>query len=214
MSADEIGNCRRGPAIVDRREASAGHHAQQLDIEMAARSDAESPVVHFARMRLAVSDQFADGLRRDAGMHDQRLRAVAEAADRLEIAERIIFQVRVEMRAHHERRVGTDQQGVTVRRCAQHDLGSELRVRARPVVDDDLLTPALGETLAEQPGDDIGDAAGGIWHHDAHRLGRIGLRRTRRAACDPHDQGGDDARCDAMRCPRGHRLFPPTDTCF
>src|SRR5262249_13076413 len=57
------------------------------------------------------------------------------------------------------------------------DLGTDLAVGARPVVDHDLLAECLAELLAEGARHDVGDAAGRIGNHDADRLGRIRLSR-------------------------------------
>ena len=49
-----------------------------------------------------------------------------------------------------------------------------------PVVNDDLLAPALGQLLADQAGQDIGGAPGRIGIDHADRPVRVGLLRRGR----------------------------------
>ena len=178
VAADEIGDRGGRAAIMHGRELGPGHAFQQDDVEVAARPDAEGSVVEFARPLLGEVDEVAERAHRQRRVHDQGLRADAQAGDRDEIIDRIVGELAVGVGRGHERRIGRDQQGVTVG-CGSGDVfGAHLTgAAARLVFDHDLLAPALRQPLAESARDHVGDAAGREWHDDTNRLAGIGLRR-------------------------------------
>src|SRR6266480_5878539 len=55
-------------------------------------------------------------------------------------------------------------------------IGQKLSVRSGLVLDHELLAPALGELLADEARDGVGQTARRIAHDHAHRLVRIALR--------------------------------------
>ena len=78
---------------------------------------------------------------------------------------------------------------VAVRRALRHDLGAHHAVRAAPVLDDDLLTPGLGQLLADDARQDIRRSARTERNHDANGLRRVRLRARADAGQRQHDCG-------------------------
>ena len=110
---------------------------------------------------------------------DQRGRHERDQRDRHEILERIVGELAVEERIHHQRAVDRHQQRVAVGRRLRHRLGADDGVRSRPVVDDDLLAQILAHLLADEPAEEIGGPAGRERDHQRDLPRRIGLRRRR-----------------------------------
>ncbi len=79
------------------------------------------------------------------------------------------------VRAH-----GAHQQRVAVRRRLGHDVGADVAAGAGAVLHDELLAEGLGQFGRQRARQDVGGAAGGEGHHDAHRLGGPGALRLRR----------------------------------
>jgi hypothetical protein len=59
-----------------------------------------------------------------------------------------------------------------VRRRLGHIGATDQAARTRPVLDDDVLPEAFGQTRCEQAADDIGVAARSEWGDEAHRAQR------------------------------------------
>jgi hypothetical protein len=85
----------------------------------------------------------------------------------------------------------SQQQGITVRRCAHHCLGADDAPCAAAVVDDDLLADDFRHFRDEDAPDDVGVAAGGEWDHHAYRLCRVILRQGRAVRGDQCDCCGN-----------------------
>src|SRR5262249_19803389 len=68
------------------------------------------------------------------------------------------------------------EQRVAVGGCLHDRLGGDVAAGARPILDDELLAETLRKPLPDQPRDNVGGAAGGKSHQQAHRPRRIGLR--------------------------------------
>src|SRR6185312_5621431 len=80
---------------------------------------------------------------------------------------------------HHE--------GVAVGRRLQHRVGPGDAVRARSVLDEDVLSPGFGELLRELPADDVGAAARRVGNDDSN-----GLRRELRVRGGREQNTGDE----------------------
>jgi hypothetical protein len=62
---------------------------------------------------------------------------------------------------------------VAVRRRFRHEVGSDQGAAAGPVVEDELLSPAFGELLADHPADQAGGASGSVAADETH--GTVGI---------------------------------------
>jgi hypothetical protein len=91
------------------------------------------------------------------------------------------------------RRVGSHQQGVTVRRAARDLLRAETAERAAAVLDHDRLSQLFLQALADQARDLIGTGAGGKRHDDLDLprrivVGGVGVRPRK----SEQDQTGEN----------------------
>ena len=99
-----------------------------------------------------------------------------DAGDRGDVADEVELQIIVE-RGVDRVRHGGEQQRVAVGRGADHGLGADIAAGAGAVFDHEGLPEPLVEPLADQPRRDVDAAAGGKTGNDAHRPGRVILRR-------------------------------------
>ena len=120
-------------------------------------------------------------------MRDQRLVEYGEPGDRLEILDRVVTELAVEVRIHREGHVWPEQEGVAVGRGLGDVFGGELGVAAGLVLDDDLLVPGLRQLPRDCARGGIRCAARRRGHDDAHRPGRKGLRIREGRAADESD---------------------------
>src|SRR5262249_10742569 len=99
---------------------------------------------------------------------------------RLEIAQRIIFDVLIGGDIDGQRRVGREEQRVAIGRRLGHEVGPDVAAGAGAVFDDDRLAPGFRQPRPQETGQDIDRAARRIGHDDANRMvGIIGLRKGR-----------------------------------
>jgi hypothetical protein len=106
--------------------------------------------------------------------HD--IRRDRDQRHRREILDRIIRHLGVEAGIDDEAGAdGHDRVAVRGHAC---DLSSRnVAAGAADVLDEELMAEVVGKLLRHDAGDGIGRSAGGKADHDAHRLGRIALRR-------------------------------------
>src|SRR5262245_2526650 len=122
-----------------------------------------------------------------------------EARDRSDVADEIEIEVVVERRvdcvsgANQEKRVA-------IRRRAYDRLSADIAVRARPVLDDELLAEPLREPLTHQARGDVVTATGGVSNNPAHRPRWIGLRESEARHAR---ECGSSARCQMQECAAG-----------
>ena len=109
-------------------------------------------------------------------MHHQRIRRVADQADRRKILARIVAGVLVERGTDCERPGVTQQQRVTVRIALGDRLGAHRAAGAGAIVDHDLLAEQFAHLVGNGAADDRGAAAGREWNDQRDRAGGIVLR--------------------------------------
>ncbi len=73
-------------------------------------------------------------------------------------------------------RTGSQKERIAIGRRPHDGLCGDVGASARSVLDDEWLTEALREPLADQSGGDVDPSAGSVADEDAHRPGRIGFR--------------------------------------
>ena len=96
----------------------------------------------------------------------------------LEILERVIGDLVVKARIDRKR-IGRQQQRISVRVCACDPCEADIAARAAAVLDDDRLAQRLAERLLYDPGDDVVGAA--RRERDDERYRPLGVGRERRA---------------------------------
>src|ERR1035437_10396692 len=86
----------------------------------------------------------------------------------------------------------THQQGIAVG-CRSRGFGRAYgAARARPVVDDDLLSPGCGEFLSDDAGEKVGRASRWKGNDHAYGFAWIRLRLRQRAACGRDEPSGHE----------------------
>ena len=89
----------------------------------------------------------------------------------------IVDQLREQRWVRGKGRIGRNEKGQPVGRRPLDGLRADARVAARAIFDDDRLAPHLLQTLANDAGHDVCDAAGWNWDDQLNGATRIILRR-------------------------------------
>jgi hypothetical protein len=131
-------------------------------------------------------------------------------ADRSDHRDHVLHHVHacraVDVRIDDRQAVIGVKQRVAVGSGLRHDLGRDVAVRPRPIVDHDALPEADTERLANRPCDEIGRASGRITDHEMDRPRWIRLRlRDDRLAESPADA---IASAEMTRCMRRFMTYP------
>src|SRR5262249_11736173 len=137
---------------------------------------------------------------------DLNKRSVAYARDRRSILD----EIEIELIVKHvgDPVSGNDQkQRMAVGGRMRHCLGSDLPLRARPVLDDEWLAETLRQPLTNQAREDVGWTAGRKADHDPHRPRRVGLRES--DARDDRQRGGARGQTEKISAGKFH-LNPPS----
>ena len=136
---------------------------------------ADRAVVDPAGILPGVVDQLAHRARREVGPRDEHQVGRDYPRHGSEILRRVVGQPGIEILVQREHGIGGEQVVVAIRRRLGDVLRGDDLVRARLVLDDDLLAPGLGELLAHAAHQQVGRAARGVGHDDANGFGGIGL---------------------------------------
>ncbi len=155
--------------------------------EIRGAGDARRREVEVPRLLLGARDEVGERVAREIGRHDRDQRHRSHPRDTGEVLHRVELDRLVDG-ACDGVAVGRQHQRVAVGRALGDRGGSR---QTRPVLDDDLLLPQVGELVGEDAGEPVGDAAGGERNHDAHDLVGVGLRR-----------GAGDSGCQGSQHPR------------
>ena len=166
VAAEQVGHCLRGAFIRDVHESDAGHIAEQRARKIGGRTVAGRCVVQLTGLRFRERAEFLDVGGRQAGIRGEYQRSGADDSNRREIALAVVWH------RFDEAGIGCDgtrdeDHRVTVGRCLDREFGAYDAVRARPVVDDDLVVDILAQVLRDEPRHDVGVAAGSVRHDQA-----------------------------------------------
>ena len=148
------------------------------------------------------------------------LRDRGQQRHRLEVALRVVGEVRVDHRVHRHGAVVRHQQRVAVGRRLRRRLGADDHGGARAVLDHHRLAPELGELGRHHPRGGVDRAAGRGRHDDAHGAVGIALRGGRRRRGERRERGDQRAAANGVagmavahglpfRCPRRLRADLP-----
>ena len=116
-------------------------------------------------------------------MHDEDERHLGRSRDRGEIAQGIVTGVGIEVRVDRQRALMAERDRVTVGCCFRAKRCTDVALRAAAVIDDDLLTPELGQLRSEHTSEPVRSAARRKRHDEAHGFRGIALGRECR--CHP-----------------------------
>ena len=172
--------------------------------DMARRAGAGRTEIDLAGIGLGVRNQFSDGFRRERGIHHQRVRRIADQADRREILARIVADALVERGPDRERAGVTQHQRVAVGLALGDRAGADSAAGAGAVVDHDLFTEQLTHLVGDAAADDRGRAARRKGNDERDRARRIVLRAGAVETCGESDRDSD---CDPFGC--NLHLEPP-----
>ena len=140
------------------------------------RTDAGMGRVELVRVGLGVADELLEvgGRQAVAGHKNDRLRV--DQANRLEILQRLVGEVRHQGDRRGVRSNVAEAQRVAVR-CGARDAGGAGRAAgAADILDHELLSESLRENVRHDAPGDIGGAAGGERHDQGAGTRRIALR--------------------------------------
>ena len=120
---------------------------------MAGGAGAGRAEIDLAGIGFRISNKFGDGLGRKRRIDHQRIRRVADQADRREILARVVADILVERGADRQRAGIAQHQRVAVGFAFGDRLGADRAAGARTVVDHDLLakqfTHLVGDATAD-----------------------------------------------------------------
>ena len=173
MARDHVAQRGAAAAIRNVPDVGAGHALEQFHIDVMRRAHAARRIAELARLGLGELDELGHRVRRQRRVDDQHERHRGDERDRRKINERIVRQLLVDARVEGQRRARRRQQRVTVGRGARHIGAAGGGALPGAVLDDEGLAQLPFEALRQEPRQRVGSAAGGVRHHDAHRLGRV-----------------------------------------
>src|SRR5262245_24289085 len=142
---------------------------------MVSGTDASRRHVDVGGIGFGIGDELGDRLDRYRGIHLYEKGLAMNARDRGDVADQIEIELVVERSIDGVHRCGHKER-IPVRGRVYDRLGGDIASRARPILDDKLLTETLRQPLSYQARHDVGGTTGGKSDDDAHRPRRIGLR--------------------------------------
>ena len=170
-AAQHVLQQRRLPAVMHRGHVEALEVGEGLGQRMAGGARRIGPEGELLALR--PGDEILQRLRRAVLADAQRQRRGAELAEEGEVVELVGPAPQHDRRLHEIRDV--EQDGVAVRRGVLHRLGADQPAGAGAVLDHHGLAEDAGHRLGDQPGPDVGGAAG-RQRHD-HADGAVGKGR-------------------------------------
>ena len=182
LAGEEVLHRRRAALVGDVHHVDAGHRLEELAGEMPGRAGRARAERERAGLRPRVVDQLAHRLHRQRGVDDEDVRHLRDQRHRHEVLLRVVRDLRVQARVDRVRAHRAHQQRVAVAGRLGDEVRADAAARAGAVVDDDRLAPRLLQLLRDAAAHDVERPAGRERHHEADRLGRIGLRGGRRRA--------------------------------
>ncbi len=203
VAAHHVQQGRTRAAVGHVQHVGAGHALEQFAREVDGGAVAAGGHVELARMGLGVADEVLharDALRaRLLGIDFHHVRHRGHQRDRHEVLDGVVGQLAVERAVDAVGAHGAHEQRVAVGWRLGDDLRADVAARARAVVHHELLTEGAAQFGRDGPREDVGGAAGGEGHDDAHGLGRPrvgargGLPGRERGAREQRAAQGDGA---------------------
>ena len=179
LSAHQIGERCGHPFVRDIDHLDSGVIQKHFCDDMRRGTVARIGIVHLPRLRPRQLHELSQCFRRHRGMHDHHPGQTAHQGDRCEVALKIKRQLRIQMR-ERDKRGGREQPGVTISRRLRHGFAGDDATGGGPLIDYQLLSPYLGEFLADHAREQIRRRP----EYQTHRPHRIILCLCRR--CNGH----------------------------
>src|SRR6516162_2794928 len=132
---------------VPREISRCNHHLEQFTGDMVSGTNAAGPHVDLARVRFGICDELGNRLDRYRGIHLHEKRLAMNARDRGDVAEQIEIELLVKCSVDGVHRSGHKER-IPVRGRVYDRLGGDIASRARPILDDKLLTETLRQPLS------------------------------------------------------------------
>ena len=208
-----------GALVGNMHQRDAGGAGEIFAGDVARGAGAGRAEIDLAGIGLGIGDQFGDGFGRKRRIHHQRIRRVADQADRRKILARIVADVLVERRPDRERAGVAEHQRVAVGLAFGDRLGADGAAGAGAVVDHDLFAEQLAHLVGDAAADDRGRAARRKRNHQRDRAGRIVLRVRGDATRRDHGASAAERRCKlsgscmSRGCSRDRRHCGCDDRC-
>ena len=174
-------------------DLGAGGIFQPLDEKVRIAAQAHRRKIEFVRILLRIFDKLRIGVDRHVPVEDDNLLAKESVCDRLEISDRIIGELPVELRIDGHSAPRQDADGIAVRRRRLACVCRQDGVRAGPVFHDHASAGSGLELLTERPGEDIDGAARLQGNDDLEGPRRVFL------LCDSQTPSASDAQKPQQR---------------
>jgi hypothetical protein len=208
LAAQQVGQ-RRGLALVGHvDQVDAGGGLEHLARQVGRGALAERRVAERARRLLRRRHQVGQGLEAAAGVRGQHMLAQAHQRHRAQVARGVVGQV-LHQRLVDAEAVGHGDEAVAVGRRLGHRVDTDHGAGAGLVVHQHRLAQRSAQFGGDEPGDDVGGAAGRKGHDDADGLGRPGLCAGRQGG---QRGGGQQVSTLHVQTPQCGMWCEPSDT--
>ena len=197
LPAEQVAHRGRGAAIGHMHDVDAGPDLQQFPGQVRGRAAAGRRIVELAGACLREGDELLQRTHRQGRMRDQDVRHAAHERHRGEALHRVERYLAVQRRVHRQLCAGREQQRVAVGCRLGHEFGRDVAASPGAVLDQHLLSPALGQLLADAPGHDVGRAARREGQDHADGLYRVRLRSGRLGGRFRYQRGQRRHRCES-----------------
>ena len=177
LAGDEGGVDLTSALVGHMNDVHPGALAKHFRREVRSGSVARGGVIEFARLGSGERDQFLQIVRRHSGGNQQQTGHRRKQADRRKILLRIERNLSVEMFAQRKRAEGREQQGMAVRLCPRHRLGTDIAARAGAVLYHRRLTERGRQFFRKRPRHQVGGTARTRGYDDADHPRRVGRLR-------------------------------------
>jgi hypothetical protein len=155
LAADHVRHGGSETLVRNMHDVDPGSRLEHLDHQLSADRRA---IRELPRLRLGERDELLDRRGGELRLTDDHERQRADLSHSGEIARGIERQVWVEARIDRQRR-RREQQRVAIRARLRDEIVADSRARARPVVHDHALAPAVAQLLADQTREEIVERA-------------------------------------------------------
>ena len=189
VPAEQIGQRRPGALVGDVHQRDPCGAGKIFAGDVARGAGAGRAEIDLAGIGFCIGNQLGHGLCRKRRIDHQRVRSVADQADRRKILARIVADILVERRPDRERAGIAEQQRVAVRIALRHGLGADRAAGAGPIVDHNFFTEQFAHLVGDAAAHDRGAATRRERNHQRDRPVRKILRVGKARAEAEHGGG-------------------------
>ena len=153
--------------------AGARHRLEQFGCELGRASHAARREIDFTGLRSGQGHELAYRAGRKRRVDREQQRSGSDETHRIEIPNRIVRKVFLQIRIDRMRRHARQKQRVAIRRGFGGEFGAERSARAGPVVDDKLLAQCKRQFLRDHAREHVVAAAGSESDNEPYLFRRI-----------------------------------------